>query len=75
MNGDGAVVNAKGAIPMTADDKMKLVKQKFRVTGITTGLISGLTYGIYTTWCWWRGTMNPWPARWECWRLPMFVPV
>lgn len=25
MNGDGAVVNAKGAIPMTADDKMKLV--------------------------------------------------
>ena len=49
MNGDGAVVNAKGAIPMTADDKMKLVSKKFRVTGITTGLISGLTYGIYTT--------------------------
>ena len=49
MNGDGAVVNAKGAIPMTADDKMKLVGKKFRVTGITTGLISGLTYGIYTT--------------------------
>lgn len=49
MNGDGAVANAKGAIPMTADEKMKLVGKKFRVTGITTGLISGLTYGIYTT--------------------------
>ena len=29
----------RAAIPMTADDKMKLVSKKFRVTGITTGLI------------------------------------
>ena len=49
MNGEGAVAGVKGAIPMTADEKMKQVGKKFRVTGITTGLVSGLTYGIYTT--------------------------
>ena len=49
MNGDSAAVNYGAAAPMTADDKMKQVNKKFRVTGITTGLISGLTYGIYTT--------------------------
>lgn len=49
MNGEGTAAKVRGAIPMTADDKMKLVGKKFRVTGITTGLISGLTYGIYTT--------------------------
>lgn len=49
MNGEGAAVNYGTAVPMTADDKMKQVNRKFRVTGITTGLLSGLTYGIYTT--------------------------
>ena len=49
MNGEGAAVNYGAAAPMTADDKMKQVNKKFRVTGITTGLLSGLTYGIYTT--------------------------
>lgn len=32
-----------------ADAKMKQLNKKFRTTGISTGLISGLTYGIYTT--------------------------
>ncbi|MGF2189928.1 DMT family transporter [Vagococcus fluvialis] len=33
----------------TADDKMKALNKKFRRTGISNGLISGLTYGIYST--------------------------
>lgn len=32
-----------------ADTKMQQLNKKFRVTGISSGLISGLTYGIYTT--------------------------
>lgn len=32
-----------------ADVKMQQLNKKFRITGISTGLISGLTYGIYTT--------------------------
>lgn len=33
----------------SADAKMQQLNKKFRATGITSGLISGLTYGIYTT--------------------------
>lgn len=32
-----------------ADMKMKQLSKKFRVTGLTAGALSGLTYGIYTT--------------------------
>lgn len=40
---NGLVSNA------SADAKMKQLNKKFRKTGITNGLISGLTYGMYTT--------------------------
>lgn len=33
----------------SADAKMQQLNKKFRVTGISSGVISGLTYGIYTT--------------------------
>lgn len=49
MNGEGIAMNYKGSGPATADEQMKLVNKKFRVTGLATGIISGLTYGIYTT--------------------------
>lgn len=49
MNGENMATKSMGAGRMTADAKMKLVSKKFRKTGLTTGLLSGLTYGIYTT--------------------------
>lgn len=48
MNGECAV-KANHSMSSAADVKMKQINKKFQVTGITTGLISGLTYGIYTT--------------------------
>jgi drug/metabolite transporter (DMT)-like permease len=33
----------------TADTKMAATNKKFKVSGISSGLISGLTYGIYST--------------------------
>lgn len=44
MNGSANMAKAS-----LADAKMKQVNKKFRITGLTTGALSGLTYGIYTT--------------------------
>lgn len=33
---------------VSADVKMSQINKKFRITGLSTGMISGLTYGIYT---------------------------
>jgi len=41
--------NNNNTTAVSANDKMNQLNKKFRVTGISTGLISGLTYGIYTT--------------------------
>lgn len=41
--------NANTSSASLADAKMKQVSKKFRITGLTTGALSGLTYGIYTT--------------------------
>lgn len=38
----------QGMTSASADAKMAAVNKKFRTTGMTTGAISGLTYGIYT---------------------------
>ncbi|MDO5408272.1 MAG: DMT family transporter [Eubacteriales bacterium] len=46
MSSETTPMRTQGA---AADAKMKQLDKKFRVTGISTGLISGLTYGIYTT--------------------------
>ena len=40
--------SANTARASLADAKMKQVNKKFRITGLTTGALSGLTYGIYT---------------------------
>ncbi len=45
MSGKANATNASAI----ADAKMKKVSKKFRVMGMTTGALSGLTYGIYTT--------------------------
>jgi len=37
------------SINSSADIKMQQLNKKFRVTGISSGVVSGLTYGIYTT--------------------------
>ena len=37
-----------GMTSASADTKMAAVNKKFRTTGMTTGALSGLTYGIYT---------------------------
>lgn len=38
----------QGINSTSADVKMAAINKKFRTTGLTTGMISGLTYGIYT---------------------------
>lgn len=38
----------QGMTTASADAKMAAVNKKFRTTGMTTGVFSGLTYGIYT---------------------------
>ncbi|GLC78390.1 DMT family transporter [Lacrimispora brassicae] len=38
----------QGMTSASADAKMAAVNKKFRTTGMTTGALSGLTYGIYT---------------------------
>ncbi len=38
----------QGMTSVSADAKMAAVNKKFRTTGMTTGALSGLTYGIYT---------------------------
>lgn len=38
----------QGMTSVTADAKMAAINKKFRTTGMTTGALSGLTYGIYT---------------------------
>ncbi len=38
----------QGMTSTSADAKMAAVNKKFRTTGMTTGALSGLTYGIYT---------------------------
>lgn len=39
----------KNMVCSSADTKMNLVNKKFRMKGITNGLISGITYAIYST--------------------------
>jgi drug/metabolite transporter (DMT)-like permease len=38
----------QGMASAAADAKMAVINKKFRTTGMTTGALSGLTYGIYT---------------------------
>ena len=38
----------QGMTSASADVKMAAINKKFRTTGMTTGALSGLTYGIYT---------------------------
>ena len=45
MNSEKSVMQSA----VSAETKMKAVGKKFRVAGISNGLISGLTYGIYST--------------------------
>ncbi|MBM7712342.1 DMT family transporter [Enterococcus xiangfangensis] len=45
MNSEKSVMQT----PLSAETKMKTVGKKFRVAGIGNGLISGLTYGVYST--------------------------
>lgn len=47
MSSEATAIRTQGAA--SADAKMKQLEKNFRTTGISTGLISGLTYGIYTT--------------------------
>lgn len=49
MNGKATIMTNHISQAPSADLQMKQLKKKFRTTGISTGLISGLTYGIYTT--------------------------
>ncbi|MCI1903669.1 MAG: DMT family transporter [Enterococcaceae bacterium] len=46
MNSEKTLVQGH---PCPADLKMNAVNKKFRVSGISNGLVSGLTYGIYST--------------------------
>ena len=48
MSNEKSIIQNQVGI-VTADDKMKAVSKKFRFAGISNGLISGLTYGIYST--------------------------
>lgn len=48
MNGEVRVKTGAASVT-SADAKMKQVSKKFHVIGVSMGLISGLTYGIYTT--------------------------
>ncbi|WP_124065816.1 DMT family transporter [Clostridium sp. E02] len=41
-------MNNQAITSATADGKMATINKKFRTTGMTTGALSGLTYGIYT---------------------------
>ena len=45
MNSDKSVLQTQ----VSAETKMNAVGKKFRISGIANGLISGLTYGIYST--------------------------
>ncbi|WP_334329084.1 DMT family transporter [Companilactobacillus sp. HBUAS59699] len=46
MNSGKSIMNTS---VVSADTKMKAVGKKFQATGISNGLVSGLTYGIYST--------------------------
>jgi drug/metabolite transporter (DMT)-like permease len=46
---DDRSVSVKSIGAGTAEAKMVQVNKKFRATGLSTGLISGITYGMYTT--------------------------
>ncbi|WP_125587885.1 DMT family transporter [Companilactobacillus jidongensis] len=46
MNSGKSIMNTSA---VSADTQMKAVGKKFQVTGISNGLVSGLTYGIYST--------------------------
>lgn len=46
MNSEKGIMNTS---VISADTKMRTVGKKFQVTGISNGLVSGLTYGIYST--------------------------
>lgn len=45
MNSEKSVMSTQNS----AEVKMKAVGKKFRISGISNGLVSGLTYGIYST--------------------------
>lgn len=45
MNSEKSVMQTQ----ISAETKMKAVGKKFRVAGISNGLVSGLTYGVYST--------------------------
>lgn len=45
MNSEKSVMNTQAS----AETKMKAVGKRFQVSGIANGLISGLTYGVYST--------------------------
>lgn len=45
MNSEKSVMQTQ----VSAETKMKAVGKKFRVAGISNGLVSGLTYGVYST--------------------------
>ena len=57
-----------------ADAKMKQVSKKFRTTGLVTGALSGLTYGIYTTLVLVAGYYSRCLAQWEFWQHRMSAP-
>lgn len=46
MNSGKSIMNTS---VVSADTQMKAAGKKFQVTGISNGLVSGLTYGIYST--------------------------
>ncbi|AQP53772.1 EamA family transporter [Vagococcus penaei] len=49
MDSQKSVVSNQSVPLSSADSKMKAVTKKFKAVGITNGLMSGLTYGIYST--------------------------
>lgn len=49
MNSQKSMVSSQAVTTNLADTKMKAVNKKFQANGITNGIVSGLTYGIYST--------------------------
>lgn len=49
MDSQKSVIQSHTSSQSRADVKMKTVNKKFKRAGISNGLISGLTYGIYST--------------------------
>ncbi|EOL41572.1 hypothetical protein RV11_GL000947 [Enterococcus phoeniculicola] len=49
MKGNEEMDSGKSVSYVSADTKMKEASKGFRVKGITNGLVSGITYGIYST--------------------------